>query len=179
MFVVDHEAMSWHLGRSQVLRRADQVNRYNDPYLANLVPAMRPKRNRHGRAYEVPYLEVVVPLGPGRRDRARRRRRCSTRRCPTCAWSSWAPGTTCTRTASSRSRTRCWRPGSCTAPTAASRACGWSRRPPEATDAEFRLTLPGVAFAPPYDAMGALLDDLERTHHGARVITFPTAPPHG
>ena len=64
VFVVDREARSWHLGRSQVLRRAEQVNRYNDPYLADLVPTMRPKRNRNGRAYQVPYLEVVLDAGP-------------------------------------------------------------------------------------------------------------------
>src|SRR5699024_9683015 len=64
VFVVDRSARSWHPGRSQVLRRAEQVNRYNDPYLADLVPTMRPKRNRRGRAYEVPYLEVVVTAGP-------------------------------------------------------------------------------------------------------------------
>src|SRR5918995_949304 len=64
VFVVDREARSWHLGRSQVLRRAEQVNRFNDPYLADLVPTMRPKRNRHGRAYQVPYLEVVLEAGP-------------------------------------------------------------------------------------------------------------------
>ena len=64
VFVVEREASSWHLGRSQVLRRAEQVNRYNDPYLADLVPTMRPKRNRRGRAYQVPYLEVVVHAGP-------------------------------------------------------------------------------------------------------------------
>ena len=86
VFVVDREARSWHLGRSQVLRRAEQVNRYNDPYLADLVPTMRPKRNRRGRAYQVPYLEVVVPAGPadetdpGRRLAARRRRARPARR---------------------------------------------------------------------------------------------------
>ena len=64
VFVVERAARSWHLGRSQVLRRAEQVNRYNDPYLADLVPTMRPKRNRRGRAYQVPYLEVVVTAGP-------------------------------------------------------------------------------------------------------------------
>ena len=132
VFVVDREARSWHLGRSQVLRRAEQVNRYNDPYLADLVPSMRPKRNRNGRAYQVPYLEVVVAGRARRRDHpggrlaprrgrprpARRRRRTVVDRC--------------TRTASSRSTTRCWRRGWCTAPISTSRACGWwsPRRPP-------------------------------------------------
>ena len=61
VLVPDREARSWHLGRSHVLRR-DQVNRYNDAYLANLVPGMRPKRNARGRRYETPYLEVVLAM---------------------------------------------------------------------------------------------------------------------
>ena len=148
VFVVDREARSWHLGRSQVLRRAEQVNRYNDPYLADLVPTMRPKRNRHGRAYQVPYLEVVVPAGPADETirlvdslldgdvpdlRVTRRR---------------PVGDPSTTTASSRSRTRCWRPAWCTGPTSTSRGCASSRRAPSRSDAEFVLTLPDVSLAP-------------------------------
>ena len=57
----EHAARAWHLGRSHVMEQREQVNRYNDAFLANLVPGMRPKRNRRGRRYDVPYLEVVVP----------------------------------------------------------------------------------------------------------------------
>ncbi len=172
VFVVDREAMSWHLGRSQVLRRAEQVNRYNDPYLANLVPAMRPKRNRHGRAYEVPYLEVVVPLGPAD----------ETVRVVDALLDSSVPDLRVVVVGP-------WddvhedRIQPVEDPVLETRIVHRSYRgeprvrlessAPLATDAEFRLTLPGVAFAPSYDAMGALLDDLERTHHGERVVTFP------
>jgi GT2 family glycosyltransferase len=60
--VPEHAARSWHLGRSHVMERREQVNRYNDAYLANLVPGMRPKRNARGRRYETPYLEVVLAM---------------------------------------------------------------------------------------------------------------------
>ena len=42
------------------MEHRDQINRYNDAFLANLVPTMRPKRNRRGRRYDVPFLEVVL-----------------------------------------------------------------------------------------------------------------------
>lgn len=61
VLVPEHAARAWHLGRSHVMEQREQVNRYNDAFLANLVPGMRPKRNRRGRRYDVPYLEVVVP----------------------------------------------------------------------------------------------------------------------
>ncbi|WP_248579397.1 glycosyltransferase family A protein [Nocardioides sp. InS609-2] len=172
VFIVDREAMSWHLGRSQVLRRAELVNRYNDPYLANLVPAMRPKRNRHGRTYEVPYLEVVVPLGPAD----------ETVRVVDALLDSSVPDLRVVVVGP-------WddvhedRIQPVEDPVLETRIVHRSYRgeprvrlvssvDPD-TDAEFRLTLPGVAFAPSYDAMGALLDDLERTHHGERIIAFP------
>ena len=43
---------------------------------------------------------------------------------------------------------------------------------PATSDAEFVLTLPDVTLAPLPAALAALLDDLERTHHGARVLTY-------
>lgn len=60
VLIPEHGARAWHLGRSHVMEQRDQVNRYNDAFLANLVPTMRPKRNRRGRRYDVPYLEVVL-----------------------------------------------------------------------------------------------------------------------
>ncbi|MGN0065262.1 MAG: glycosyltransferase [Nocardioides sp.] len=61
VLVPEHAASSWHLGRSTVMGRRDEVNRYNDAALVNLMPGLRSKRHRRGRVYEVPYLEVVVP----------------------------------------------------------------------------------------------------------------------
>ena len=43
---------------------------------------------------------------------------------------------------------------------------------PSRSDAEFLLTLPDVSLAPQPAAVAALLDDLERTHHGVRVLSY-------
>jgi hypothetical protein len=40
------------------------------------------------------------------------------------------------------------------------------------SDAEFLMTLPDVSLAPLPATLSALLDDLDRTHHGARVLTY-------
>ncbi|MCW2814755.1 MAG: glycosyl transferase, family 2 [Nocardioides sp.] len=59
VFVPDAEALSWHLGHTHVMARRDQVNAYNDPFLADAAPVLRAKR-RPGRTYAEPYLEVVL-----------------------------------------------------------------------------------------------------------------------
>ncbi|WP_181309933.1 glycosyltransferase [Nocardioides campestrisoli] len=186
VFVVEREARSWHLGRSQVLRRAEQVNRYNDPYLANLVPAMRPKRRKHGRSYEVPYVEVVVPVADRLTDSEVAQGADEVVACVDALLDAdfsdlrvllvgpWG------RVHEERIQPvedpalelrivhRSYRgeprvslvesaPGHC----------------PESTDAEFRLTLPDTSHAPLPQALQRLLDDLERTHHGRRTITYP------
>ena len=148
VLVPDREARSWHLGRSQVLRRAEQVNRYNDPYLADLVPTMRPKRNRHGRAYQVPYLEVVARRRSRRRDDpagrlAARRRRLDDLRVTVVGDFVVAVHDDRVQPLEDPVLETRW----CTGPTSTSRGCGWSstRR---ASDAEFVLTLPDVSLAP-------------------------------
>ncbi len=60
IFVPDREACSWHLGPTHVMRRQDQVNDYNLPFLADLIPDGRAKRMVNGRQYAVPYLEVAL-----------------------------------------------------------------------------------------------------------------------
>lgn len=60
VLIPEHASRAWHLGRTHVMEHRDQINRYNDAFLANLVPTMRPKRNRRGRRYDVPFLEVVL-----------------------------------------------------------------------------------------------------------------------
>jgi glycosyltransferase involved in cell wall biosynthesis len=59
VFVPDREARSWHLGRTNVMKRRDEVNDYNDVFLSDRLPELRNKR-RAGRLYSVPYLEVVL-----------------------------------------------------------------------------------------------------------------------
>ena len=172
VFVVDREARSWHLGRSQVLRRAEQVNRYNDPYLADLVPTMRPKRNRHGRTYQVPYLEVVVPAGPAD----------ETIRVVDSILDSDVPDLRVV-VVGPWSSVHDDRVQPVDDPVLETRLVhrSYLHEPrvrlvgsaPATTDAEFVLTLPDVSLAPQQPTLAALLDDLERTHHGARVLTYP------
>ena len=175
VFVVDREARSWHLGRSQVLRRAEQVNRYNDPYLADLVPTMRPKRNRRGRAYQVPYLEVVVPAGPAD-DTIRVVDSLLDGDVPDLRVTVLGPWESVHedrvqpvedpvletrlvhRSYLHDPRVRLVEAGS------------WHGDGP--SDAELLLTLPDVSLAPLRGALPPLLDDLERTHHGARLLAY-------
>ena len=59
VFLPDRDARSWHLGRTHVMKRRAEVNDYNDCFLSDRVPELRNKR-RAGRLYAVPYLEVVL-----------------------------------------------------------------------------------------------------------------------
>lgn len=59
VFVPEDDARSWHLGRSTVMRREDEVNRYNRPRLRDAIADMRHWRGR-GRVFRVPWFEVVV-----------------------------------------------------------------------------------------------------------------------
>jgi hypothetical protein len=171
VFVVDREARSWHLGRSQVLRRAEQVNRYNDPFLADLVPTMRPKRNRRGRAYQVPYLEVVVGAGPAD----------ETIRVVDSLLDGDVPDLRVT-VVGPWSTVHQDRVQPVEDPVLETRLVHRSylheprvrlvQSAPETSDAEFVLTLPDTSLAPLPSALSALLDDLERTHHGARVLAY-------
>ena len=171
VFVVDREARSWHLGRSQVLRRAEQVNRYNDPYLADLVPTMRPKRIRHGRTYQVPYLEVVLQAGPAD-ETIHLVDSLLDGDVPDLRVSVVGP----------------WgdvhedRVQPVEDPVLETRLVHRSylheprvrlvESAPAVSDAEFVLTLPDVSMAPLQTALSAMLDDLDRTHHGARVLSY-------
>lgn len=60
VFVPEHTAKAWHLGLSHVMQDADAVNRYNAPVFADMVPVLRPRRQRRGRVWAVPHVEVVL-----------------------------------------------------------------------------------------------------------------------
>ncbi|WP_182481184.1 glycosyltransferase family 2 protein [Nocardioides immobilis] len=62
VFIPDPDARCLHLGESGVRRAADDVNRYNKPFIMQKVPEFRGHRHQLGRSYEVPYLEVVLPV---------------------------------------------------------------------------------------------------------------------
>lgn len=62
VFIPEREARSWHLGPTQIMRREDEVNRFNAPFLTDRISQLRWRRNRPGRTYSVPYLEVVLDV---------------------------------------------------------------------------------------------------------------------
>ncbi|MDF1604956.1 glycosyltransferase [Nocardioides sp. YIM 152315] len=62
VFVPDRAAVSIHLGQSSVMSRTAQVNRFNHPHFAQLVPEFRGHRRAVSRSYAVPYAEVVLPV---------------------------------------------------------------------------------------------------------------------
>jgi GT2 family glycosyltransferase len=62
VFVADRDARSWHLGATTLMRRQSQVQRYNAPFIAERVPDFRKFREKRGRMYHVPLIEVVVAV---------------------------------------------------------------------------------------------------------------------
>ncbi|HXH80684.1 glycosyltransferase [Nocardioides sp.] len=168
--IPEHASRAWHLGRTHVMEHRDQINRYNDSFLANLVPTMRAKRNRRGRRYDVPYLEVVVDArGALAQD---------------------VIGVVDSVLDSSLDDLRVVVLGDWTLTDARQsplgdphidqrivhRTYGSDQRVelraevPAARRSPWRLSLDGVSVAPLEDAIEALLDDLERHHDGAAVI---------
>ncbi|MCW2834411.1 MAG: glycosyl transferase, family 2 [Nocardioides sp.] len=170
VLIPEHASRAWHLGRTHVMEHRDQINRYNDAFLANLVPTMRPKRNRRGRRYDVPYLEVVVDArGALAQD---------------------VIGVVDSLLDSSLDDLRVVVLGDWTLTDARQSPLGdphieqrivhrtYARdqrvelraEAPAARRSPWRLSLDGVSVAPREDAIEALLDDLERHHDGAAVI---------
>jgi GT2 family glycosyltransferase len=167
----EHASRAWHLGRSHVMEQREQVNRYNDAFLANLVPGMRPKRNRRGRRYDVPYLEVVVPAtGPAEQvigcvDAVLDSSLDDLR---VVVLGDWGSITDERRSplADPQLETRI-----------VHRTYLHDQRvelapavPDGRCRSSFRLVLDATAWAPSPDALQELVDDLERTHEGLRVI---------
>lgn len=62
VFIPDREAHSLHLGQTQVTRSEDAVNRYNKPFITDKVPEFRGHRMAIPRSYEVPYVEIAIPV---------------------------------------------------------------------------------------------------------------------
>ncbi|WP_167880534.1 glycosyltransferase [Nocardioides guangzhouensis] len=62
VFIPDAEARSVHVGASAVMRVEADVNRYNKPFITDLVPEFRGYRSAVPRTYAVPYLEVVLDV---------------------------------------------------------------------------------------------------------------------
>ncbi|MCR6032725.1 glycosyltransferase [Nocardioides sp. zg-579] len=174
VFVPDRSARSWHLGPSHVMTQRDRVNDHNDPYLADRVPDLRPKR-RPGRLYTVPYLEVVL----------------DTRGQPHEAVCTVVDAVLASTLADlSVVLLGDWdaltdeRRSPLTEPLLETRLVHASyvgdprvrflaELPEGRCPAMFRMTLPGAGWAPRQLALAAMLMHLERTHHGLRQVHCP------
>lgn len=171
VFIPDREARSWHLGPSNVMSRREDVNAYNDQFLADRVPDLRPKR-RPGRLYAVPYLEVVLDTrGLAHRsvitvvDAILASRLADLVVTLLGDWSQL----------SDERRSPLDDPLLDARLVQASYAHDPRVRfreslPEGRCEAMFRLTLADAAWAPRYRALATLLMHLERTHHGLRLL---------
>jgi glycosyltransferase involved in cell wall biosynthesis len=62
LFVPEWQAQSWHLGRTHMMQDAPRLQRYNRPYLADLMPHPRWLRRVGGTGWAVPLVTVVVEV---------------------------------------------------------------------------------------------------------------------
>lgn len=172
VLIPEHASRAWHLGRTHVMEHRDRINQYNDAFLANLVPTMRPKRNRRGRRYDVPFLEAVLDSRAATAadvigvvdsilDSSLDDLRVLVR-------GDWQHLTDERQSPLSDPRIEA---------RIVHRTYGGDQRvelvnelPLGRCRSPWRLTIDGVETAPTEDAIEGLLDDLERHHDGAAVI---------
>ncbi len=62
LFVPELNARSWHLGLTNMMRNEEQLQRYNRPFLADLMPHPRWIRKVGGSGWAVPLVTVVVDV---------------------------------------------------------------------------------------------------------------------
>lgn len=171
VFVPDRSARSWHLGPSHVMNQREDVNAHNDPYLADRVPDLRPKR-RPGRLYSVPYLEVVLDTRGQPHDAV-----CTVVDAVLASTladlsvvllGDWDALTDDRRSplADPLLDTRLVHASYAGDP----RVRFLDSLPPGRCPAMFRMVLPDAGWAPRRPALAALLMHLERTHHGLRQV---------
>ncbi|MDN4173230.1 glycosyltransferase family 2 protein [Nocardioides sp. SOB77] len=180
VFVPDRSARSWHLGPSHVMTQREDVNAHNDPYLADRVPDLRPKR-RPGRLYSVPYLEVVLDTRGQPHDAV-----CTVVDAVLASTladlsvvllGDWDALTDDRRSplADPLLDTRLVHASYVGDP----RVRFLGSLPEGRCPAMFRMTLPDAGWAPRRPALAALLMHLERTHHGLRQVHCPGGPAGG
>ena len=171
VFVPEREAVSWHLGPTHVMSRRDQVNAYNDPFLADGSAVLRAKRHP-GRSYTQPYLDVVLDVrGHDAAD-------VTATVDAVLASSLHDLVVTLLGDWSTLSDARAAVLDDPALPTrivhttyAGDPRVRFAERLTEARpDAAFRLVLPGTAFAPRRPALEKLLLHLEHTHDGLRLV---------
>lgn len=60
--VVDRQAHSWHLGHSTVEKNKSEIQRHNEPSLAQFIPQMHSIRAKYPFSWKVPTYQVLVDV---------------------------------------------------------------------------------------------------------------------
>lgn len=174
VFVAERESKCWHLGRSNVMKRRNEVNDHNDAYLSDRLPELRAKR-RAGRLYSVPYLEVVLDTEGLDYH--------SVIATVDAVLNSTMPDLQVTLIGPwDQLSDQRWPP--LDDPQLNTRLIQQSYRgdprvhlvdelPSTRCPGMFRLTLPSADWAPTHKTVARLVDNLERSHHGLRLINMP------
>lgn len=180
VFIPDRQAVSWHLGNTQVMRRQDDVNDYNLPHLAHRIPDGRVKRASQGRTYLVPYAEVVIDTAGLLDAPASHRHFIGTVEAvlastvPDLIVTLIGPWSTLTDERvrvldeplrSLRAAHDMFTPDP--------RVHFVESLPPGRSPAMVRLTLTSTEYAPDPGTLNRLIRDLELTHHGVRSALLP------
>lgn len=71
VFVPEPQEPAWHLGRSHMMRHEQVLRRYNQPFLADLMPQPRWLRRVGGSGWAVPLVTAVVEVGDAPLERVR------------------------------------------------------------------------------------------------------------
>jgi GT2 family glycosyltransferase len=71
VFVPEPQARSWHLGTSHMMRHEKELQRYNWPFLAELMPQPRWLRRVGGSGWAVPLVTVVMTVDSQPLERVR------------------------------------------------------------------------------------------------------------
>jgi glycosyltransferase involved in cell wall biosynthesis len=175
VFIPERASRSWHLGASHVMTRGGEVNRYNDPFLANRVPEVRSKRRAVGRMYDVPYAEAVLDVSSLPYDDVVVLVDLVLQsQVPDLIVTLVGPWSTLDDARRSplddphldlRLTAEMYR--------AEARVQLVEALDPGRSPAMFRITLPGAAYGPRPKALGGQLFEMERTHHGLRLVELP------
>lgn len=70
VFIPDHEARSWHVGSTNIMRNAEATRRFNTPFMADRIGQLRYRTATPGRHYSVPRLQVSVDVSEATYEQA-------------------------------------------------------------------------------------------------------------
>ncbi|QSB05780.1 glycosyltransferase family 2 protein [Natronoglycomyces albus] len=65
VFVPETTSSAWHLGTSHMQASAVEGRRFRTPFVAQRVPLLAARRSSPGRAWQVPYVDIVIDIPAG------------------------------------------------------------------------------------------------------------------